>query len=32
MPLQPALMAAWLAKAKDGESGTVIHSPASHPS
>jgi len=28
MPPKPAKMAAWLEKAKDGESGTVIHSPA----
>jgi len=28
MPPKLALMAAWLEKAKDGESGTVIHSPA----
>jgi len=28
MPPKPAAMAAWLGKAKEGESGTMIHSPA----
>ena len=28
MPPKPAMMAAWLGKAKEGEFGTVIHSPA----
>ena len=28
MPPKPAMMAAWLEKAKEGEPGTVIHSPA----
>jgi len=28
MPPKPAMMAVWLGKAKEGQSGTVIHSPA----